>query len=63
MSKNADLFFCPKCNKNIRLQTCSTCGGKGKPVYLPFERDLSKDPSYFEHIIKKRKTIDSDDKE
>ena len=60
MREKADLYFCPKCQKNITAKKCR-CGCKGIPVHPPFERDVSKDPSYLDHVLKKRKNKDSEE--
>ncbi len=50
-----DFYFCPYCNINFKSKKCPRCKRNGKPVKQPFERDMSKDPSYFDYVMKNNK--------
>ena len=53
-NKKPDVYYCKTCQKNRESKKCSFCGNKCEPIYLPFERDFSKDPTYLDHILKKK---------
>ena len=56
MSNKPSFYTCPTCGINFEPQKCPRCKKKGVPVKgLPSERDPLKDPSYFDHIMKKAK--------
>ena len=61
MSEKADFYSCPICKINFETQKCPRCGRKGVQANPPFERDLLKDASYLDYIMKKDKKKDLED--
>ena len=54
MDEKVYLYYCSICHINFETKKCPKCGRKGTPANPPFERDLSKDPSYLEYVMNKK---------
>ncbi len=50
MSEKASFYYCTTCRINFETLKCLRCGRKGTIGKLPFERDISKDSSYFDFV-------------
>ena len=60
MSEKADFYFCQNCRINFESHNCPRCGKKGIPANTPFERDLLKDSSFLDYVMKKSKAEDAE---